>query len=175
MTYTVWQQHDHIRELQEYLRMLALVDSHYRELAVDGVFGAETADAVRQFQLVHNLPVTGRVDTALWEQLFQAYSDALILVSPAVPVQLFPFPPRLLRLGEQGNLIVILQAMLNTLADTARPLTVTGRYDAATEARVRELQQASGYPPTGEIDRRFWDFLALWYNQEAHRAPSPTA
>ncbi len=167
MTYTEWQRRDHVRELQEYLRTLALVDNNHRELAVDGIYGEETTEAVRAFQLANGLPVTGKVDSDTWERLVEDYLDALTLLSEATALQALPSPQHVIRPGDRGNLVYILQAMLNTLTETLEELSeiaVSGEYDGATEQRVKELQKLGGFPETGEVDRYFWDHLAAWYN-----------
>lgn len=167
MTYTDWQRRDHVREIQEYLRTLALVDNNHRELAVDGIYGPETTEAVRAFQRANGLPVTGSVDSMTWERLVVDYLDALTLLSSAVALQAFPSPQYVIKQGDRGNLVYILQALMNTLTDALegwQALTVSGSYDEATVRRVRELQELSGYPQTGEVDRAFWDHLATWYN-----------
>ncbi|MBR2406142.1 MAG: peptidoglycan-binding protein [Clostridia bacterium] len=164
MTYTEWQQGDHVRELQEYLRALALTDNNHRELAVDGIYGPKTTEAVSQFQAANGLAVTGKADSDTWERLVADYLDALTLLSEAVPVKVFPQPQYVIRYGDKGNLIYILQAVLNTLSDAAEAILVSGEYDRATEQRVKDLQQLGGFPETGEVDRAFWDHLAMRYN-----------
>lgn len=167
MTYTEWQRRDNIREVQEYLRTLVLVDNNHRELAVDGIFGEETEDAVKQFQLANGLPVTGRVDSETWDRLLQDYLDALTLLSDAVALKVFPAPQYTLKESDTGNTVFILQAMLNTLTDTVQGLSalnVNGVFDSDTAQRVKELQRIGGFSQTGEVDRSFWDHLASWYN-----------
>ena len=166
MTYTTWQRIDHIREIQEYLRTLSLVDNNYNDLAVDGIYGKETADAVRQFQLTNNMPVTGVVDNLTWDRLAHDYRDALTLMSKAVPLNAFPTPQFRLRFGDEGDVIYILQAMVNTLADleNGQRIPSSGVYDSDTQSRIRDLQKFSGFPQNGEVDRAFWDHLATWYN-----------
>lgn len=167
MTYSDWQCRDHIREVQEYLRLLALTDNNHRELAVDGIYGDETAEAVRSFQLANGLPVTGKVDSETWERLAQEYLDALTLLSEAVAAQHLPSPQYVIRPGDQGNLVYILQAILNTLTEAweeLKDIAVSGTYDSATEQRVKHLQKIGGFPETGEVDRYFWDHLITWYN-----------
>lgn len=165
MIYTPWQRVEHIREIQEYLRTLALVDNNYNKLAVDGIYGTETAEAVRQFQLTNGLPVTGTVDNATWDRLALDYRDALTLLSEAVPLKAFPSPQYRIRFGDSGDLIYILQAMINTLADSEneRRIPSSGVYDNDTRDRIRALQKTSGFPQSDEVDRAFWDHLATWY------------
>lgn len=167
MTYSKWQRQDHVREVQEYLRVIALTDNVYREIAIDGIYGEETAEAVRLFQLTNALPATGNVDFQTWELLAEHYWDALTLLTPPQTARHFPTPQYVIHPGDRGNLITILQAILNTLTETwdgYPPLEINGEYDSDTEQRVRELQAIGDFPETGTVDRYFWDHLILWYN-----------
>ncbi|MBQ1284024.1 MAG: peptidoglycan-binding protein, partial [Clostridia bacterium] len=51
-----------VGEVQEKLRQIGIDRGDGVELAVDGIYGAETALAVSQFQRENGLPVTGKVD-----------------------------------------------------------------------------------------------------------------
>lgn len=167
MTFSEWQRRDHIREIQEYLRTVALTDNKYNELAVDGIYGSETAEAVRNYQSASGLPVTGTVDFETWERLSRDYFDAQTLLHESQSVQHFPSPQYVIRPNDSGNLVYILQAILNTLTQTwegLANLAVNGEYDTPTENRVKELQGIGGFPQTGEVDRYFWDHLIAWYN-----------
>ncbi len=162
MTYTDWQRRDHIREVQEYLRILATVDNNYNELAVDGIYGSETTEAVKQFQLMNNLEATGAVDFQTWEKLVEAYYDALRLFANTALIRPFLKPQFTLKRGDSGNEVVILQAVINSIAE--KTLAITGTYDEATAASVAELQRVSDFSQTGEVDRYFWEYLAVLYN-----------
>lgn len=41
----------------------------------DGTFDGDTALAVKEFQRIHSLPVTGRVDRRTWNELGRAYDN----------------------------------------------------------------------------------------------------
>lgn len=167
MTYTPWQRTDHVREIQEYLRIISQTDNNYPEIAVDGIYGGKTIEAVRAFQQAHGLPITGAVDFDTWEQLSSEYPDTLTLLSAPQTARHFPSPQHVIRRGDKGNLIYILQAILNAVTEaheTVNDLIVNGEYDEVTAARVKSLQHITGFAETGEVDRYFWDFLITWYN-----------
>ena len=42
-------------------------------IAVDGVYGQHTADAVKNFQQIFNLPATGVTDYKTWYKISQIY------------------------------------------------------------------------------------------------------
>lgn len=162
--YTNLQHADHIRELQHYLRTLSLTDERYLPLAVDGIFGDETTEAVRVFREINGFSPAGEVDRAVWERLVREYRDALLLITDAVPVAVFPHPTFVLQQGDRLPFVNILQVMLNELSKPEPPLPITGVYDAATVRRVMALKQLAEYPKTPTLDRLFWDYLAVWYN-----------
>lgn len=64
---------DNVRTIQEQLNKVAQVYSAIPRIAVDGVYGPRTAEAVRAFQRIFSLPVTGVVDFATWYKLSGIY------------------------------------------------------------------------------------------------------
>lgn len=165
--YTDIQYADHIRELQHYLRTLSLTDDRYPLLAVDGIFGKETTEAVRVFRELNGFSPAGVVDRAVWERLLREYQDALLLITDALPIAVFPFPTFVLNEGDRLPFVYVLQVVLNDLTDRLggySPLNINGVYDAATVERVIALKTLAEYPPTPTLDRLFWEYLVLWYN-----------
>ena len=66
-----------VRELQYFLRFISEFESTVPTVRFDGIFGAETENAVRAFQSLYGLPVTGVVDTDTWVTLYRAYLGML--------------------------------------------------------------------------------------------------
>ncbi|HHV12008.1 MAG TPA: peptidoglycan-binding protein [Clostridiales bacterium] len=64
---------DNVRTIQTQLNRIAQVYSVIPTIAVDGIYGLETAAAVRAFQQIFDLPVTGIVDLATWYKISQLY------------------------------------------------------------------------------------------------------
>ena len=64
-----------VRVIQHALGELSLL-YNFPAPPEDGVYGADTAAAVRVFQEKHLLPVTGAVDLATWNALADAYNQA---------------------------------------------------------------------------------------------------
>ncbi len=165
--YTNAQYADHIRELQHYLRTLSLTDDRYPLIAVDGIFGAETTEAVRVFRELNGFPPAGTVDRAVWERLLREYQEALLLVTDALPMKVFPFPTFVLNAGDRLPFVYVLQVLINDLSQRLGnypPLPITGVYDAATVERVVAFKRLAEFEPTPTLDRTFWDYLAVWYN-----------
>ena len=161
--YSDTQYADHVRELQHYLRTLSLTDDRYPLIAVDGIFGKETTEAVRVFREINGFPPAGEVDRAVWERLLREYQESLLLVTDAAPMAAFPFPTFVLNEGDRLPIVYVFQVVLNGVSSLP-PLPITGVYDKATVERVITLKRLAEYPPTPTLDRLFWDYLAVWYN-----------
>ncbi|MCL2616855.1 MAG: peptidoglycan-binding protein [Defluviitaleaceae bacterium] len=66
-----------VRTIQNQLNTIAESYPGIKKQAADGVYGQATADAVRAFQGIFNMPVTGIVDFATWYRI----SDVFVAVS----------------------------------------------------------------------------------------------
>jgi peptidoglycan hydrolase-like protein with peptidoglycan-binding domain len=64
---------DNVRTIQNQLNRIAQVYSAIPKIAVDGVYGQQTANAVRAFQRIFDLPVTGIVDQPTWYRISNIY------------------------------------------------------------------------------------------------------
>lgn len=62
-----------VRQIQEQLNAVARVYTAIPQIAVDGIYGAKTENAVRQFQSVFGLPATGIVDYRTWYKISEIY------------------------------------------------------------------------------------------------------
>ena len=58
-----------VRSLQYMLNQLAIHNDTLTRLAVDGIFGDRTLEAVMVFQREHHLPVNGVVDLNTWDAI----------------------------------------------------------------------------------------------------------
>ncbi|MCI8553707.1 MAG: peptidoglycan-binding protein [Clostridiales bacterium] len=157
----------YVIELQTYLRRLAQTNSQIPLINVDGIFGPETAAAVTAFQTVSGLAPTGQVDLDTWNAIVLAYRRVTHDTAPPCPISPFPAPHYVIRVGDEGELVTVLQIMLDVIA---RPFSnipspaIIGRYDQQTEETVRSLQNAAEFPLTGEVDQNTWNMLAQTYN-----------
>ncbi len=157
-----------VREFQYFLNVLGENLDIIPAVAIDGIFGPATEDAVRAFQRAYGLPVTGIVDEETWIDLYNVYRG-IVTSTPefytGIPVT--PFPGRLLVLGSQGNDVRLLQEYLNELA-TVYPelpsLSADGVYGPATRDAVLTFQDLFGLERTGIVDALTWDDIADAYS-----------
>lgn len=66
---TVGSSGDKVRQMQEQLDAIASVYSTIPNITPDGIYGQATERAVREFQSIFGLPVTGIVDFATWYKI----------------------------------------------------------------------------------------------------------
>ncbi|WP_330698408.1 peptidoglycan-binding domain-containing protein [Anaerocolumna sp. MB42-C2] len=64
---------DSVRMIQDQLNAISNVYTVIPKVAVDGVYGEQTADAVRIFQQTFGLPATGIVDFPTWYRISELY------------------------------------------------------------------------------------------------------
>ena len=160
---------ENIRELQRYLRELHFdAPDENRHIAVDGIFGDETREAVGNFQRRMGMPVTGKADFATWEAL-RAESEAA-KARRAAPIGIQPFPAEdgyTVTEGENSDIAAIVQFILRLLAlfyDGIEGAPPTGVWDAASMRDVERFQRDHALPVTGNVDRATWNALAGAYN-----------
>lgn len=66
---------ENILNIQRYLNAVSSVEPTVPMIAEDGIFGQSTAEAVRAFQELEGLPVTGIVNAETWNALGSFYND----------------------------------------------------------------------------------------------------
>ena len=159
-----------IRSLQTMLRTIASIEPGQMNVIPDGVYGSQTAAAVRSFQRRMGLPVTGAVDQNTHEQVVRSYEQARIEAEKARPIRVNLDPGQVIRRGKRHPGIYLVQSMLTVmnLAVSAIPAPGhTGVLDAPTAEALAVFQTYAGLPPTGELDKRTWKELAVHHSLAA--------
>lgn len=160
MLYTEAQKQEHIEEILGLLYQIALRDSRIPIVLPGKEYTEEAALAVRAYQQAYGLPVTGEIDDATWNSIVETYHR---LMDEAEPLVLFPSGAFLLQENDSGDLVQLVQVLLNLVAShysNLLPVAVTGVFDADTAAAIRNLQALSSLPQTGSLDRPTWNRLA---------------
>ena len=97
--------------LQYMLGQLARADPELTSLAVDGVFGERTLEAVLRFQNKAGLPLTGRADPATWEALLARWRELEGRAGPTRPVRVFPAEGTRVEAGARREYLILPQTM----------------------------------------------------------------
>ena len=161
-----------IRSLQTMLRVIAEDDPRLPTVVPDGIYGPKTMQAVTDFQRLYGLPITGIVDQDTWEKVVSVYEPALIRIGPAEPLEIILEPGQIFHIGERNAYIYLLQSILTQLSTEnptiARP-DHNGILDNPTSEALAAFQLLAGLPPTGELDRVTWKYLARQFTLSANR------
>lgn len=155
-----------VRSLQYMLNQLAIHNSILVRLAVDGVFGERTLEAVMVFQREYQLPVTGVVDLDTWDAIRAAYFQAELLYGAPPPLNVLPSGTYTAAEGEESEPMLIVQAMfvsLTKVMSNFKPCQMNSCNDGDTHKNIREVQRIAGLPITGTLDRATWSYMTQLY------------
>ncbi len=155
-----------IREVQTYLHFVR--DAFYPEInnvSIDGIYGAETQDAVLHFQKENGLDESGIVDYDSFIKLRAAYEEALFLKKTegfVVDKDYFP-----LKKGDQGAHILTLNIMLSELGnayDNIPYVKINDYYSSSTENAVRSFREIFLFEDVGFVDEKLYDRIIYEIN-----------
>lgn len=73
---------DKVRQIQQQLNRIAQNYPAIPMVTVDGIYGSQTAEAVRTFQRIFNLPQSGVVDYPTWYQISNIYVGVTRIAEP---------------------------------------------------------------------------------------------
>ncbi len=157
----------YIREFQAALRELSRYNLLIPRIAVDGIYGVETASAVAAFQGAHGLPVTGNVDPATWDMIFHEYNQVTSFRESPSFIAPFPSSETVVSLQDEGSLVAIIQVMLCEIGHyfhNMDTVDIDGKFSEQDERAVRKVQAMAGLEETGGVDRDTWDVMVITYN-----------
>ena len=142
------------------------------------VYDQQTESAVRKFQEIFNLPVTGEVDKATWYKINYIYSSVKKLADlnseGLAQGEISLAFPEELSIGATGLPVVYLQYYLSVIGayyNAVLPTRITRTFDTATENSVKSFQQVFGLPQTGVVDRRTWNDIVRAYEGIVENVP----
>lgn len=160
MPYSNQQKRQHIMELQKYLHAISLMNRKIPTIIPNGIYGEETASAVKAFQLEYNLPETGKTDSATWNKIVSVYKG-LFKMNPE-PYPAFPSEKFVCEKGAEGKLVYIIQAMLYGMGqsyDNFPTINVCGHFNEETINAVIKFQKICAIPQSGKVDCTTWNML----------------
>jgi len=159
---------DSVRNIQY---LLAYVERFYDEippLSLDGIFGEQTESAVRAFQRLFELPVTGEVDLPTWDALYRTYLGFISTIPfKYTDGRLYPYPGIPLRLGSESEVVRLMQEYLNYIAQfypQIPTVSPTGYFGERTQEAVIAFQRLQGLTPSGTVAANTWNEITSLYS-----------
>lgn len=163
-----------VSALQERLQALGFYQGK-----ISGSFGAATAKAVKDFQVLNGLEGTGGADVPTQNKL---YSDEIVMPTPDPAATPAPTPapttppdtafPGKLRYGSKQKEVTTLQQQLAYLGYfTRKP---TGGFYRQTQSAVKAFQKQNGLADSGTVDEATWNALFASDAVLPQHTPRPT-
>lgn len=155
-----------VRGLQFMLRRLAQENPFLPLLTPDGIFGEETLEAVMLYQRELHPPVTGIVDSDLWDDIRGRWLETEQRHGGSRPLRAFPSKGREIAPGEEREFFALPQMMFRLLSRYLTgfvPGDSNGMHDETSVENTKLIQRAAGLPQTGVMDRRTWEMLSRLY------------
>ncbi|MBQ2735091.1 MAG: peptidoglycan-binding protein [Clostridia bacterium] len=158
-----------VENLQRYLRQISYEEPSIPPLSIDGIFEARTEAALREFQRLRGLSITGSADRETWDRLYRDYRASLASNSPPRAILIFPPSPTgyVLSPGSIGFPVEAIQRMLLELQHHDKELenvAQTGVYDEQTQAAIQSFQKKNALPIDNGVGVLTWNTLADQYN-----------
>ncbi len=173
---------DDVRIIQEQLNRIAINFPQLPLTEVNGIFNAQTANAVREFQRLFVLPITGIVDRATWYRISQIYSSVKRLAEltsegqrATYNQQLYPGTP--LSRNSKGSEVQEIQFYLQRISrfnPMVQSVDIDGVFGLATENAVISFQSTYGLSPTGIVDEAAWNRIVEVYNGTLDNVDEPS-
>lgn len=158
-----------VRIVQYYLQFLSFFNLKLPYVAMDGIFGQETYDAVLTFQSLYGLDVDGIVGRNTWDMIQDAYVGVLnSLPDEYRSYSSLLYPGYIITTGASGKVVEQLQTFLKTIADnnSAVPqVIVDGYYGNQTKNAVLAIQKLQGLEQNGQVGVLTWNAIVNLYNQ----------
>lgn len=156
-----------VSNLQFFLNFIGNFDPYVPSVAIDGIFGSATRNAVEAFQEQYGLPVTGVMDAESWNTMYRAYRGILSTLPDGYLGSVTePYPGVPLTLGSSGEDVRVLQEYLNFIAGyypEIPALTVDGVFGEATLAAVNTFERIFGLEVLPVVEFVTWSKICEVY------------
>ncbi|MBQ3564231.1 MAG: peptidoglycan-binding protein [Clostridia bacterium] len=136
----------------------------------NGIFGADTDAAVREFQRIFGLSSDGVIGKETWYRIAYIYTSVKRLSelnSEGVQYsEIATQYPSQLSVGSSGEYVSVLQyylAVISRFYDSVPSVSQTGVFDAQTENAVKAFQRTFGLDPDGIVGRNTWNDIYRAY------------
>lgn len=152
-----------VRVVQYYLSLIAVYNNAIPPVTIDGIYGSDTVQAVRSFQTEYGAEPTGVVDEETWDLMTDVYIGILDENPPRyLSSEEVPYPGRVLREGDSGDAVRLIQERLNFIADfydNVPKINVDGFFGPQTVEALNAFLTDSGLSSNGFVGPVAWDLI----------------
>jgi peptidoglycan hydrolase-like protein with peptidoglycan-binding domain len=144
------------------LREIGRRDDRIPEVFIDGIYGKETQNAVRELQKIYSLRVTGAIDLETIELINRLYEDILRRERiDGYRPKFDNYEGQVMSPDDVFDDVFLLQLLLRELSlkDDRFFVEIDGRFNPQTVIAVKLLQSILGKEQDGKVDRELWNSL----------------
>ena len=157
-----------ILSAQYYLNVIAYFNSNLNIFPLNGVFDADTLNAVNAFQKEYGITQTGTINRETWDKMISVYNNILATLPENYQGSSAKlYPGYFLTPGDRGQNVRDLQTYLSAIAQNnpnIPPVAIDGIYGNETRDAVYTFQALNNLPPTGSVGPATWAKIAMQYN-----------
>ncbi|MBO8434671.1 MAG: peptidoglycan-binding protein [Tyzzerella sp.] len=159
---------DYVKIIQYYLDFIGYFYDSIPQVAIDGIYGPATRNAVIAFQNFARLPADGIVGNVTWYNLNRAYREILETIPEGYEGNnAVLYPGYFLEEGSTGEYVRLLQEYINAISvyyDEVPQVTVDGSFGPSTRNAVIAIQNIAGLQPNGIVGPVTWNYIARIYS-----------
>ena len=157
-----------VRNVQYLINYLSEFYNTIPSIAIDGIYGPATTNAVERFQQTFDLPVTGESDYATWDVLYRTYLGFIETIPfRYIEGNVLPYPGVPLRIGSEADPVRVLQEYLTYISGYIPEIPAvpaTGYFGTLTQQSVIAFQRLKGLPQNGVVGAITWDEITRLYS-----------
>ncbi|MEA4832349.1 MAG: peptidoglycan-binding protein [Oscillospiraceae bacterium] len=162
---------EYVKSVQNQLNRIAVNYPSIPSYASDGVYGAETEDAVKEFQKLFDLTPNGIVDKSTWYQLSYVNSavnklSKLTSEGNSAVYNEYEYPGYPLKYGSSGDDVKKMQFFLDKISvfyPTVAPVSIDGKFGSGTKNSVMAFQRTFGLAQDGIVGAETWNQITNAY------------
>lgn len=155
-----------VQVVQYFLSVMSRYNSSVPPVAIDGVYGENTRDAVLAFQRAYGLPQDGIMGRQTWAVLYRAVKGVGVVTPLFDLVAPQPFDGTILRRGMRSSQVGLLQEYLSFIArfdENIPRVQVTEYFGDQTYNAVTAFQRQYGLTPDGIVGEGTWNRITSIY------------
>ncbi len=163
----------YVRVIQAQLNRISDNYPSIPKFPVDGIFGTNTRNAVREFQRIFNLTQDGIVGKNTWYKIsyiYVAVKKLAELTSEGEAIEDGGYPGYVVARGARGLNVMIVQFYLNQAAvyvPSISEVKIDGVFGAGTEAQVKNFQRYFNLTADGKVGALTWNKMFRFYRSIA--------
>lgn len=156
-----------VKQLQYFLTSISNFYEDISPVKIDGIFGTETENVVKDFQDAFNLQVDGIVGPKTWDKIYNTFKSVEGNLEEGV-VKPPRYPGYILKEGSKGHDVRKIQSYLSAIStkyNEIPDISADGYFGPKTKAAVIAFQKYFGLNPDGIVGPATWDMIFSVYSK----------